>query len=980
MDSFKALFGLISVAIPAFGQTTILPYRPVAAEYSAASGRIVMISSNPDRLHIYDPVTGADVPVTLPKPPLALSISPDGAYAAVGHDALLSYVNLTTATMEKSFPISGVAQSVVLAPAWIYVMPTYQGEPLSVNIGSGEVTVDRGIFYGSGGKLDPSVNAIYGTRDGLSPNDIEKYDISTGPITKQSDSVYHGDYSVCGPVFFSPDGGRIYSGCATVFHASTDPDLDMRYVATLPVRSVQSLAESAATQKIAILEKPRGTFSSDTADDTVVTVLESGFLNPVGTLALPPIQVNGRSIQAHGKWISFSQTGGELYALVQADQESGLLNDFAIERISLLPSACGATFSISTFELGNQGTRAAVDVSAEPGCVHQAASDSAWLKILSGGYGSGDQTLTFHVAPNPDGSLRTGTIRMGGRALRVTQAAGGGSDSLLMLGVDVVEAVYSRSTDRLILVAANPNELQIHDLATHERQIVPLVSRPLSLSVRPDGLYALVGHDGWVSYVNLQAATVEKVIPVITDVAHVALASNGYGYLFPARDWSEIYSLEISTETLTGTSAIYSGRVPRLSSDGKYLYVGGNWFSKWDISGGVAKLAQNVFGVSTCGNLWLAADGRRLFAACGKVYRTSEVPAEDLQYNGTLGGLNSVRWVDHSTQQNALVVIPGATSSGTVPGSSTDGQLQFYGYEFLDFTGAIPLPKVVTGGNLYAPHGRVAFWNSAGTTVYVILDADPAASLAAGSGLAVIAPSAARQVMPGKVLNGASLQEGPLAPGEIITITGKGLGPAAGQAFSVDPDTGKVATSLAGTQVFIGSAAAPLLYVSATQINAIVPYEFFGSTALVVVSDGLASEPRNVSSAQAAPGIFTLSGSGSGQAVAIHPDGSLVDSAHPASPGSYVTLYFTGGGRTNPSGVTGSVTGAVIKRLQQAVTARVGEVPATVLFAGAAPNFVDGVGQINLQLGGDTAVGDSQPVVITVGNNNSPATATIAVR
>jgi uncharacterized protein (TIGR03437 family) len=101
----------------------------------------------------------------------------------------------------------------------------------------------------------------------------------------------------------------------------------------------------------------------------------------------------------------------------------------------------------------------------------------------------------------------------------------------------------------------------------------------------------------------------------------------------------------------------------------------------------------------------------------------------------------------------------------------------------------------------------------------------------------------------------------------------------------------------------------------------------------------------------------------------------------PAPKGSYVTLYFTGGGQTNPAGVTGSITGtSILKWLAQTATVTVGGTPATVAFDGDAPTFVDGVLQLNIQLSQDTPSGAAQPVVLTIGNVSSPNTATLAVQ
>jgi uncharacterized protein (TIGR03437 family) len=231
------------------------------------------------------------------------------------------------------------------------------------------------------------------------------------------------------------------------------------------------------------------------------------------------------------------------------------------------------------------------------------------------------------------------------------------------------------------------------------------------------------------------------------------------------------------------------------------------------------------------------------------------------------------------------------------------------------------------------------------------------------------------------VVNAASGASGPLAPGEIVTIKGGGLGPAAAASFSIDPSTGMLDTTLAGTRVLFGSFAAPLTYTSVGQVNAIVPYEVAGlSTVSMQVQDANGmSAGATLQVASAAPGAFTVSGTGSGQAVAANQDYSFNGASNPAAKGSYVTIYFTGGGQTNPAGVTGGVTGDVLKWLVQPATATVGGVSATVTFDGSAPTFVDGVGQLDIQLANNTPSG-IQPLVITVGGIPSPATATLAVQ
>jgi uncharacterized protein (TIGR03437 family) len=255
-------------------------------------------------------------------------------------------------------------------------------------------------------------------------------------------------------------------------------------------------------------------------------------------------------------------------------------------------------------------------------------------------------------------------------------------------------------------------------------------------------------------------------------------------------------------------------------------------------------------------------------------------------------------------------------------------------------------------------------------------------SASAGSdSITFVASAPTGSILLTSVTNSASSAPGAIAPGEIVTIKGSGLGPSTGVLFSVNPATGKVDTTLGGTRVSFGGIFAPITYASATQVNAIVPYEVAGQPQITmqVSYQGNSSAGTTLSVANASPAVFTFNSTGSGQAVAANQDYSYNGSSSPATAGSYVTIYFTGGGQTTPAGTTGGVNGSSLKNLAT-TTVTVGGIPATVQFSGAAPTFVDGVCQLNIQLSPNTPSGPAQPVVITIDGVSGPTTATLAVQ
>src|SRR5579862_635887 len=126
------------------------------------------------------------------------------------------------------------------------------------------------------------------------------------------------------------------------------------------------------------------------------------------------------------------------------------------------------------------------------------------------------------------------------------------------------------------------------------------------------------------------------------------------------------------------------------------------------------------------------------------------------------------------------------------------------------------------------------------------------------------------------VTNSASYATGGISPGELVTIWGTGLGPSAGAGLKLDSN-GLVETSLGGTQVFINGNPAPLIYAGPGQVNAVVPYEVASSSTanVVVVYQGNPSAPLPIPIAATMPGIFTSSGTGTGQGAILNQDLSV---------------------------------------------------------------------------------------------------------
>jgi len=221
-----------------------------------------------------------------------------------------------------------------------------------------------------------------------------------------------------------------------------------------------------------------------------------------------------------------------------------------------------------------------------------------------------------------------------------------------------------------------------------------------------------------------------------------------------------------------------------------------------------------------------------------------------------------------------------------------------------------------------------------------------------------------------------------VAPGEILGIFSHSvIGPAAQTPGKVQ--NGKVTTALAGTRILFDGVAAPMLLARQDFVQAIVPGSVAGkSTTLVQVERNgtLVGNGIRHSVQPTFPGIFTADASGTGQIAAINEDFSLNSAANPAAPGTVLSFYVTGGGLPETPVADGQVMGSDLVRLKAASYARVGKLPAEVVYAGSIPTAVNGAVLVQIRLPKELLGGPAVPIQLIFGNYASPPGTTIAVQ
>ncbi len=551
---------------------------------------------------------------------------------------------------------------------------------------------------------------------------------------------------------------------------------------------------------------------------------------------------------------------------------------------------------------------------------------------VTGGISVGNQPSELLIFPdnrrallteNADNALRRIDLRSGSEA---TAPVGRGPGSL----------VLSRDTRLAYVANEDSNDVSVVDVATMAVVATILVgTTPVQVNQRPDGrfIYAVNQDSNSISIIDTTTRQVTATVAVGTRPNQFAIHPAGLRAFIPNLGSNTVSVFDLASNSVTRTINV-PGREPgiiQFSPDGNRVFVLNRASNSVDIidNNSLAVIASFTVGAQPT-DMALTFDGKFAYVACF--------------------GANQVFDVDLSGNLNAPIRVDpidmGADSRPFSLGFDPDENFVFV---------------VLLGSN------QVAVIDTSTDNIV--------SRLSVG-----VAPVALVQLnqpfvnrVPSGLVNGASFAANfSVAGGAIVSIFGEGLAAEEGQATSFP-----IPTTLAGNQMRFNGVAAPLLFVSGLQINAIVPSAVLGaSSAVLEIVGPHGSDVLTVSLAGVSPGIFTIPAGGTGPgAITDAVSFALITSSAPARPGQIISIFCTGLGQTNPP-IRDGQQASGLNPATGNVSVTVGGRSATIQYAGLAPNFA-GLYQVNVTVP-DLAAG-THNLTVTV-NGVASNTATLAVR
>jgi len=202
----------------------------------SSKGDRAIISTQPSNiLHIID-VNGTTISsLSLNNIPSKMALNEDKNKLVISFDARVMLVDISDISnlqILNTFTVPASLGAIVIDNNFIYAIETngQWADLYSININNSTYTKVDYASYGNNQKMiiNRSQKSLYILDSGSSPQDINKFDISSGKAIALYDSPYHGDYAFCDNMWKLSDD-KIITACATTLLMDTNQTFDMIY-------------------------------------------------------------------------------------------------------------------------------------------------------------------------------------------------------------------------------------------------------------------------------------------------------------------------------------------------------------------------------------------------------------------------------------------------------------------------------------------------------------------------------------------------------------------------------------------------------------------------------------------------------------------------------------------------------------------------------------------------------------------------------
>lgn len=360
-------------------------------------------------------------------------------------------------------------------------------------------------------------------------------------------------------------------------------------------------------------------------------------------------------------------------------------------------------------------------------------TDQSWVTVdpTYGAIAKWDSTkITVRISRSglDDGTFQGSIlVAAGNKSHSVSLTAQVFHDIVKRFDFTVSDAEFSRQLNKIVMIDSLSNMMHIHDPEANTDMEVSLPLKPNCVSVGPDGMHAVVGHNGFISYISLTTGQLISTYNTSHNIYDIILAGNGYVY--PCS--RNLYSIKLSDGVETAINWTSGTSIARLHPSGSAIYSSTPWipceFEKISISGGIAQFLYSVrpLAYDIGGNLWISEDGTKIFTKEGNVFSSSTIQAQDMLYYGYLSDSHNSDYhigslANSSANGKVFITTKNYYPYWMLP---PDTLVKIYDGASFNLENSVVLPNFRIDSNFYGSQGDHVFLRNDGMRYYVIVSA-----------------------------------------------------------------------------------------------------------------------------------------------------------------------------------------------------------------------------------------------------------------
>jgi hypothetical protein len=312
-----------------------LPYTVASAAWSRALNLVVLRPETEHAIYLMNPDTCAAARIAVPRLPSAVAVSPSGKEVAVGHDGLVSIVDLERGGVRASFGIPAPATElayddaghVLVFSRTLAAIPT---QLLVVDPAAGTVTAAGALDGGGHLRATPDGAGVFWTDDDQTSADgTARVVVGRSPLMDASPTT-----PSCHDLFPTDDGRRLVTACGTVLDLDAAHDL---LAAGALAGVARVLHADTLVEKDLVAVMPASAPDTSPPTDGSVRVYHTSDLSFVGTLPLPILDTGFEHQTPHGRYVFLRADGARAYALARRQPGQAPVDGIAV----LDPAAAG---------------------------------------------------------------------------------------------------------------------------------------------------------------------------------------------------------------------------------------------------------------------------------------------------------------------------------------------------------------------------------------------------------------------------------------------------------------------------------------------------------------------------------------------------------------------------------------------------------------------------------------------------------------